>query len=50
MDFISNIFPDLPEGQMVYAIVVGFILFVSVSIFNIFAVKKKIMLIWRHKS
>ncbi len=49
MEFITNIFPDIPEGGMIYAIIVGLILFVIVSLFNIFAIKNKIMVIWKNK-
>lgn len=49
MDFIETLFPDLDEGSMLPAIGLGIGLFLIVSVLNIFAIRRKVMLIWKHK-
>ena len=49
MDFIETLFPDLDEGSMLPAILLGLVLFFIVSVLNIFAIRRKVMKIWNRK-
>lgn len=49
MDIIEAIFPQIEEGSLKPAILVGGILLFTVSILNIFAIRRKILRIWRRK-
>ena len=49
MDFIEALFPDIDEGNMLPAIGLGLVLFLIVSILNIFAIRRKVMRIWNRK-
>ena len=49
MNFIAALFPQLDDGNMLPAIIVGLGLFMVVSICNIIAIRRKIMSIWRRK-
>ena len=47
-DLLDN-FPQLEEGNLGPALVIGVLLFVGVSLFNIVAVRRKVASIWMHK-
>lgn len=49
MDFIEALYPDITEGSMMPAVFLGLGLFVLVSIFNIIAIRRKVMNIWKRK-
>ena len=49
MDFIETLFPDIDEGTLLPAIVLGIILFLIVSVLNIIAIRRKVMNIWKRK-
>ena len=49
MDIIEAIFPQIEEGSLKPAMLVGGILLLAVSILNIFAIRRKILRIWRRK-
>ena len=49
MDMIGKLFPQLEEGNLGPALVIGVLLFVGVSLFNIVAVRRKVASIWMHK-
>jgi len=49
MDFIETLFPDIEDGNMLPAISTGLALFVVVSIFNIIAIRRKVVRIWKRK-
>ena len=49
MDFIEILFPDIDEGTLLPAIVLGVILFLIVSVLNIIAIRRKVMNIWKRK-
>lgn len=49
MDFIETLFPQIEDGNMLPALVVGLFLFVLVSICNILAIRRKVMHIWERK-
>lgn len=49
MDFIETLFPDIDEGSMLPAILLGLVLFFIVSVLNIIAIRRKVMKIWNHK-
>lgn len=49
MEFIVTIFPGVDEGNMLPAILLGFSLFVLVSLVNIVTVRRKVMAIWKRK-
>ncbi len=48
MDMIEKLFPQLEEGNLGPAMVIGILLFVGVSLFNIIAVRRKVASIWMH--
>ena len=49
MNFIETLFPDIDEGTLLPAIVLGVILFLIVSVLNIIAIRRKVMNIWERK-
>ena len=49
MDFIETLFPDIDEGSMLPAILLGLLLFFIVSVLNIIAIRRKVMKIWNRK-
>lgn len=49
MDFIETFFPDIDEGSMLPAILLGLVLFFIVSVLNIIAIRRKVMKIWNRK-
>ncbi|MBM6993239.1 MAG: ABC transporter permease [Prevotella sp.] len=49
MDIIETLFPEMDNGSMVPALVLGVALFVLVSICNVIAVRRKIISIWKRK-
>ena len=49
MNFIETLFPDIDEGTLLPAIVLGIILFLIVSVLNIIAIRRKVMNIWKRK-
>lgn len=49
MGVIETLFPDIEEGSMLWAIVVGLILFAIVTVMNQIAIRRKIMRIWYRK-
>ena len=50
MDFIETLFPDIDEGSMLPAILLGLVLFFIVSVLNIIAIRRKVMKIWNRKA
>lgn len=49
MDFIETLFPDIDEGSMLPAILLGLVIFFIVSVLNIIAIRRKVMKIWNRK-
>lgn len=49
MDILFTLYPQMDEGSTTPAFIMGMAIFVVVSILNQFAIKKKIMDIWRSK-
>lgn len=49
MGVISTLFPDLEPGGVLPALTLGIALFVIVSVFNIIAIRHKIVKIWERK-
>lgn len=49
MDFIETLFPDVEEGTMLPALGLGLLLFLIVSVLNIYAIRRKVMRIWKRK-
>jgi hypothetical protein len=49
LDVIETLFPDIDEGTMLPAFIVGLILFVLVSVVNMFAIRRKVVSIWQRK-
>ncbi len=49
MDWLEQMFPRMESGAMVSALGVGVLLFFVVSLFNVVAVKRKVMAVWRHQ-
>ena len=50
MELIGKLFPQLDEGSVWPAMLVGVLLFAGVSVFNVIAVRRKVASIWMHKS
>ncbi len=50
MNFIAGLFPDMPESSMLISIIMGILLFILVSVFNIIAVRRKVYSIWINKN
>jgi hypothetical protein len=49
MDMITLLFPQIEEGSMFPAFIVGLCLFVLVTLMNQFAIRNKVMSIWNRK-
>ena len=49
MNILISLFPDIPDGNMLPALVCGLSLLVFVSLFNIMAIRGKIVKIWKRK-
>ena len=49
MDILISLIPDIPDGNMLPALVCGLSLLVFVSLFNIMAIRGKIVKIWKRK-
>lgn len=49
MDFIEALYPDIEDGSMMPAIALGLGLFLVVSLLNMFAIRRKVMNIWKRK-
>lgn len=49
MNIIYTFFPQLDDGSMFPAVVVGILLLVVVTVLNLFAIHRKVMRIWKHK-
>mgnify|MGYP003301808384 FL=1 len=50
MDVVVQMFPSLSEGNVWLMMLIGILLFLGVSFFNVIAVKKKVASIWMRKS
>lgn len=50
LEVIEKMFPQLEESSLLPALVIGLLLFVGVSLFNVAAVRRKVASIWMHKS
>ena len=50
LDLVEQIFPSLNAGSWWLMLVVGILLFLSVSCFNVLAIRKKIASIWMHQN
>lgn len=49
MDMIALLFPQMEDGTMMPSFIVGVILFVLVTLMNQFAIRHKVMSIWKRK-
>ncbi len=50
MQMIESIYPDIDGGSMVYAVVLGLLLFLAVTLINALVIRRKVMHdIWNHK-
>lgn len=49
MDLLATLFPEADSGTMAPALVLGFALFVLVSLCNVVAIRRKITRIWKRK-
>lgn len=50
MDVVVQMFPSLAEGNVWLMMLIGILLFLGVSFYNVVAVKKKVASIWMRKS
>ena len=48
LDVVKQMFPSLGDGSFWWMLVVGVLLFVAVSCFNVWAVRRKVASIWMH--
>lgn len=46
---VETLFPDIEIGSIAPAVILGIAIFLLVSIFNIFAIRRKIVRIWKRK-
>lgn len=50
MQVIEALFPDINEGNIMPAVLVGFLMFIVVTVINVFVIRGKVLNnIWRHK-
>lgn len=49
MEMLMMLFPNMEEGMMTPACLSGILLFVGVSVVNVCVIRRKVMLIWKHK-
>lgn len=49
MGFLETLFPQIDEGSILPAICLGSTLFAVVTLLNLFAIRRKIISIWKHK-
>ncbi len=49
MGIIETLFPDIEDGNMIPAVIVGISLFFLVSVCNLIAIRNKIVSIWKRK-
>lgn len=49
MEILITLFPDIPDGNLLPALACGLSLLVVVSLFNIIAIRNKIVKIWKRK-
>ena len=49
MEVIATLFPDIDEGTILPSVVMGLCLFALISVFNVIAVRRKVMSVWRRK-
>ena len=47
MDIVEAVYPEVNGGTMLPAILVGLLLLLLVSVFNLFAIRRKVMRIWK---
>ena len=50
LELVEQMFPTLDAGSWWLMLVVGILLFLAVSFFNVLAIRKKIASIWMHKN
>ena len=49
MDLIEALYPDIEDGSMMPAFVLGLGLFLVVSLLNMFAIRRKVTNVWKRK-
>ena len=49
MDVIFTFYPEMEEGNMLPAIIVGILLLLIVTVFNLYAIRRKVIRIWQRK-
>lgn len=49
LDVLQKLAPQLPDGGIAVSLLVGGGLFLLFSVLNVWAIRKKVMAIWRHK-
>lgn len=49
MDMMMSVFPEMDGGSLLPSILLGLVLFLVVSLFNVVAVRNKVMAIWHNK-
>lgn len=49
MEMLHSVFPEMDGGSILPSIFIGLIIFLLISIFNMLAVRNKVMAIWKNK-
>ncbi len=49
MEIVETVYPEIDGGTMLPAVLVGLLLLLLVSIFNLFAIRRKVMRIWKRE-
>ena len=49
MEIVETVYPEVDGGTMLPAVLVGLLLLLLVSIFNLFAIRRKVMRIWKRE-
>ena len=49
MEIVETVYPEVDGGTMLPAVLVGLLLLLLVSVFNLFAIRRKVMRIWKRE-
>ena len=49
MELVTALYPEMASGTLLPAVVVGLLLLLVVSVINVFAIRRKVLSIWKRK-
>ena len=49
MDLVTTLYPEMTSGTLLPAVVAGLLLLLLVSVINVFAIRRKVLSIWKRK-